>query len=107
MADTKTFRASAVGLMAPGAKPAKPHQGDIARAASLPDGGIKDGDYGEGDGEQNVNHAATLTSPFLPFLCRSPPQEPARVRDESCKIGHWTFPLQGGLTGADAAMQAR
>ena len=38
MADTNTFRASAVGLMVAGAKPAKPIRAASARAA----GGVRD-----------------------------------------------------------------
>jgi hypothetical protein len=35
------------------------HQRYIAHAASLPDGGIKDGDYGKRDGEQKINHGVS------------------------------------------------
>ena len=52
MADTNTFRASAVGLIVAGAKPSQAHQRYIAGAASLPDGGIKNGDYGKRAGNR-------------------------------------------------------
>jgi hypothetical protein len=75
MADTNTFSASAVGLMMAGAKPAsQPHQSDIARSTSLPDGGVKDGDDGEGGGELNVNHRVSRValSPHAPAAYRPP-----------------------------------
>ena len=49
MADTNTFSASAVGLVMAGAKPAPSKRHSSFH--SLPDGGVKDGNDGEGGGE--------------------------------------------------------
>ena len=60
MAETNTFRASAVGLWLARSQPSP--SGLHSPCRHLPDSGIEDGHYGEGGGEQNINHAVSRTA---------------------------------------------
>jgi hypothetical protein len=66
------------------------HQGHIARAASLPDGGIKDSDYGERGGEQSVNQCrnTVIASPLRRPVGRRLDAPPTAHRPPVALFGH-------------------